>query len=303
MRRTLNKYLIMIMAFIMMLGNAVPVFAAKKEIPITKVSFPKTITLKKGESKTLNVSVSPANTTYKIDIQWGYQVEGKFTCKDNGSGSYWGQPSSEVVTGQKPGTGYLFTTVNIHNSQGKFIKTVDFETKVTVSSNNKSESKKPAASKNSPYLNVSEAYTLTNQFRTTKKNQWYWNSNNKTKKKTPGLKKLKKDANLEKIAKLRAKEQWIQYYENGRQTHTRPNGKKWWTAFPKGSKPLFENLGWGHTSCKEIILNPDYGWAETNCSYKGQGHRRAMLSQKAKRVGIACYKKNGKTCWAMALGY
>lgn len=63
-----------------------------------------------------------------------------------------------------------------------------------------------------------------------------------------------------------------------------------------------ENLAWGQASAYEAIADPDSGWAETNESYAGQGHRRNMLSSEATHVGIACYTKDGNTCWAMCLG-
>ena len=462
---------------------------ANPEIPIQSVSFPKNVTLKQGESKTLSITVSPSNTTYLTNIAWGYQTNSCFNVKVNGYGTYWkGHPSSETITATKAGTGYLTPSVDIYDSTGAFVKRVDLRSTVTVSGtasqpttttptqpttktvalnsislsktsismtpgqaaalsvyynpsnttanktvtwtssnsavarvsggtitavkagsatitascsgktatcrvtvntsgtttqpttakptqpttktialNSISLSKTSVAlnpgqaaalsvyynpsnttvsksvkwtSSNSAvarvsggtitavnagsatitascsgktatckvtvqlaekYRNVSEAYTLLNKFRTTKSNQWYWKSDNKTKKKVTGLKKLKRDAQLEKVAKLRAKEQWIMYYERGKATHTRPNGKAWSTAFPSKITNKAENLAWGHETCKSVITGAD-GWAETYNKYKYQGHRRNMLSKKVTKVGIACYEKNGQTCWAMCLG-
>ena len=178
--------------------------------------------------------------------------------------------------------------------------------KVKTTKNNKSKAKttKPVkAAVKEKYLNVTEAYSLLNKFRTTKCNQWYWNANNKTKTYTYGLKTLKRDVQLENIAKLRAKEQWASYFVNGRPTHTRPIGKDCRTAYPASAKYYGENLAWGQTSCKQVISDPKWGWAETYEKYVDQGHRRNMLAKSAKRVGIACYEKNGKTCWAMCIGY
>ena len=116
---------------------------------------------------------------------------------------------------------------------------------------------------------------------------------------TYGLKALTRDAKLEETAKKRAKEQWTQYYVNGKTTHNRLDGSKCWTAYPSSVLPTGENLSWGRTSCKDVI---NVGWGETNKDYSGQGHRRNMLSKDATKVGIACYEKDGKTCWAMCLG-
>lgn len=160
---------------------------------------------------------------------------------------------------------------------------------------NQTATKKSSAGK---YRNVSKAYTLLNKFRTTRSNQWYWKKNNKSKQYVYGLKKVKRDATLEKIAKVRAKEQWTMFYQRGLVTHDRPNGRKFNTAYPKKIRLTGECLSWMWTDPRSVIN----GWAETKCKYAGQGHRRAMLS-KAKKVGIACYEKDGKTCWAMCLAY
>lgn len=92
------------------------------------------------------------------------------------------------------------------------------------------------------------------------------------------------------------------YYEKGKATHTRPNGKSCFTAYPSYLKAMGENLAWGHKTCAQVITDPNSGWAETNAKYAGQGHRRNMLSSSFTKVGIACYEKDGKTCWAMCLG-
>ena len=445
---------------------------ANPEIPIKNVSFPSSVTLKAGESKTLTVTVSPSNTTYLTNIAWGYQPNGCFDVKVNGYGTYWkGQPSTETITATKAGEGYLTPSVDIYDSTGKFIKRVSLRAtvkvsgsttqpttktvplssislskanvnlnpgysttvsvyyspsnttasktvswsssnsavakvsggtitglkvgtatitancngktatcKVTVSNpyttqpttrtialnsislsrtsvalnpgkwttlsvyynpsnttvsktvswsssntavakvsggtitavkagtatitancNGKKATCKVTVQPAEKYRNVSEAYTLLNKFRTTKSNQWYWKSDNKTKQKVTGLKALKKDAELEKVAKLRAKEQWTMCYVRGQRTHTRPNGKAWSTAYPKSLTYKSENLAWGYETCKSVVTDAN-GWAETYEKYKYQGHRRNMLSKTATKVGIACYEKDGLTCWAMCLG-
>ena len=105
---------------------------------------------------------------------------------------------------------------------------------------------------------------------------------------------------MEKIAKKRAKEQWTQYFINGISTHDRPDGRKAKTAYPTSVKYLAENLSFNRKTAKEVIHT---GWAETNNRFAEQGHRRNMLNKDAKRVGIACYEKDGLTCWAMSIGW
>ena len=244
--------------------------AAKR--PLKSITLNATsINLQKGRTYTLKVSYNPLNTTDSKNVKWT-TGNAKVATVSNGY----------VVA---KGTGSTTVTAVVNG------KKATCTVKVTA----------PAAPKEK-YWNVSQAYTLTNQFRTTRSNQWYWNKNNKTKTTTYGLKALKRDVALENVAKKRAKEQWTQYYVNKKVTHDRPNGSKCWTAYPAGTNACAENLGWGHKDCRSIILDGDYGWAETNVKYEKQGHRRNLLSSEAKRVGIACYEKDGKTCWAMCLG-
>ena len=92
------------------------------------------------------------------------------------------------------------------------------------------------------------------------------------------------------------------YYVKGKATHNRPNGTSCFTAYPSGMGYVGENLAWGHTTSTSVITDPTYGWAETKDKYAGQGHRRNMLNSNFTKVGIACYVKDGKTCWAMCLG-
>lgn len=300
--RLTGKLLLIIMMAALALAFGSAKASAASEVPLTKATFPSTVTLKVGETKTLKVSTAPANTTYKTNIEWGSQTNGKFTVDTNGFGTYWGQPSSEKLTGKSVGTGYLNTTVKVYNSKGKGVRTYEFSTMVkvvsgTAKSAGTSKAKKTLA-QNGKYRNVSTAYTAFNRFRTSRANQWYWNRSNSAKVRAYGLKSLRRDAALEKTAKLRAKEQWTMYYSRGEKTHTRPNGKDAFTAFPSNVYYRGENLGWGQTSGQEIISD----WAETGCRYKNQGHRRIMLDRKFTKVGIACYEKNGRTCWAMCLG-
>ena len=477
-----SKVLVVLATMMALLFSAIPVQAATKEVPITSVSFPKTVTIKVGEKQTLSVSTKPSNTTYKTNIEWGYQPNGTFTCKSNGYGTYWKSASSETITGTKVGKGYLTTTVKLYDSKGKYIRKETISTTVNVvaaskpaavplrsvslnkttlamnvgdsfkliairnpsnatgnytvgwESSNKAvatvsngtvTAKKPGmttiyaymggkvascrvsvaaplksislnktsaslsvgqtqklsvsinpsnttanktvtwSSSNSTiasvsngtvtakkagtvtitarvgnktatckvtvkakattsttstkssttassstktstsagtYRNVSDAYTYLNSFRTTRSNQWYWNSSNTAKVTTYGLGSLRKDSALENTAKIRAQEAWTQYYVNGKATHTRPNGSSCFTAYPAGISVRGENLAWGQSSSYMVIMDGTWGWAETNAKYSGQGHRRNMLDHQFTRVGIACYEKDGKTCWAMCLG-
>ena len=94
---------------------------------------------------------------------------------------------------------------------------------------------------------------------------------------------LKKDANLEKIAKIRAKEMAT----TGKFSHTRPNGKSGLTLI-KGNIYKGENIAMGQTNCSQVSK----AW------YKSTGHRKNMLKKQYKKVGIAAYEHNGVIYWA-----
>ena len=254
------------------IGGTSSATTTTNKVPLSKITLNKsTVSLNVGSSSQLSVTYSPSNTTDSKTVTWSSSNTAVATV------------SGGKVTAKKAGTATITAKVGTKTATCK----------VTV---------KAAAVDNGSYKNVSEAYTLLNTFRTTKSNQWYWNSSNTAKTTVYGLKGLTRDVTLENVAKTRAKEQWTMYYERGQATHTRPNGTAWSTAYPSSLKTIGENLAWRHTTCNSVILDPDYGWAETNAKYSGQGHRRNMLNSSFTKVGIACYVKDGKTCWAMCLG-
>ena len=272
-----------------------PAVPSAKKIALRKIILNRTsLSVNVGDTPKLSVSYSPSNTTDSRSVIW--------TSSNSGVASV----SGGRVKAKKPGTATITAKV------GKKTATCRITVKAVSSGKSSSSGSSKTSGKSSPsgsskasagsYKSVADAYTLLNKFRTTKSNQWYWSANNKSKVTTYGLKGLRRDAALEKVAKTRAKEAWTMYYEKGRATHNRPNGKSCFTAYPSGMTYLGENLAWGHATSNAVILDPNWGWAETNAGYAGQGHRRNMLNSRFTKVGIACYVKDGKTCWAMCLG-
>ena len=259
-------------------GGTSTASAAQKKIALTGISLNKTTaSLTAGNTLTLSVTYKPANTTDSKTVKWST------------SNSTVASVSGGKVTGKKAGTATITAKVGTKSASCR----------VTVKAK-ASSTDGIVVTVVDRYKNVSDAYTYFNRFRTSSANQWYWNNANTAKVKTGTLKALKRDAALEKVAEARAKEQWTQYYVYHRTTHDRLNGSNCWTAYPADSKPAAENLSWGRTTSYDVIYN---GWAETSKNYSGQGHRRNMLKSGVTRVGIACYEKDGKTCWAMCIGY
>lgn len=234
-----------------------------------------------GKTVSLSVTYNPTNTTDSKSVTWSSSNTSVATV------------SGGKVTAKKAGAATITAKVGTKTATCKVtVKAAPSGGSTTAGTKTDTGS----------YKNVSDAYNVLNTFRTTKTNQWYWNSGNTSKVTTYGLKSLKRDTALENTAKTRAKEAWTMYYEKGRATHTRPNGSDCFTAYPAGLKYKGENLAWGQTTSNSVILDPTWGWAETNAKYAGQGHRRNMLDSRFTKVGIACYVKDGKTCWAMCLG-
>ncbi len=242
-----------------------------KTIAVQSISLNKTsATVTAGSKLTLTCSFTPSNATNKT-VRWVTDNPNVATV------------SNGVVTARRAGKATIYAWPN----GGGNVRTCIVTVKAKVD--------------NGSYANVSSAYSIFNTWRTTYANQWYWNSSNTAKVRVSGLKSLTRDANLENVAKIRAKESWIQYYQNKNMTavknHTRTNGTPWYTAYPSGTRG--ENIAFGQTTATQVICT---SWAETNCYYADQGHRRNMLSKAFTRIGIACYTKDGVTAWAMSLG-
>lgn len=241
-------------------------------LPLEKIQLNKSaVTMSKGDSTTLSVKFIPECAGGSKTVTW------------SSSNTSIASVSKGKVTAKKAGTATIKAKVGSKTAVCK----------ITVT-------KKPK----SYFKDLSGAYKTLNQFRTTRSNQWYWDRSNTRKITVYGLKPLKRDAQLEKIAKKRAKEQWSVAYEyHYGLRHERLDGSSCWTAYPASSRPCAENLTWYVKTFKEAVYSKGPGWAETDNGYKHQEHRRNMLSREATRVGIACYVKDGKTLWAMCLGY
>ena len=139
-----------------------------------------------------------------------------------------------------------------------------------------------------------------NAFRTSS-DAWYWNADNKTKTYCTGLGELQYSEELEKVAKLRAKENLIQW------THTRPDGRKNSTAFADvgcklrfGGECLALQVGtMGFFDAESAIDS----LREDDDDYNGQSHRRIMLGKNIKYVGAAMIDNGWEQYWVLEFGY
>lgn len=115
------------------------------------------------------------------------------------------------------------------------------------------------------YVNTNQCYSKVNTYR-----------------KYNHKKPLKRNAKLEKIAKIRAKE----IAQSGKFSHTRPNGKSGLTLI-KGNIYKGENIAMGQKTCNQVSI----AW------YNSKGHRKNILKKQYKKVGIAGYKYQGVIYW------
>ncbi len=142
----------------------------------------------------------------------------------------------------------------------------------------------------------SDARSMTqmiNKFRTGKQ-AWFYTPQG-SKQKVKGLKKLEYDYTLEKIAMKRAAEIARSF------SHTRPNGKSCFSAYPDGYMSAGENIAMG-TGFMMTTSHTLEMWKETHERYIGQGHRRNMLSESYTCIGIACFEYNGCKYWVQEFG-
>ena len=102
--------------------------------------------------------------------------------------------------------------------------------------------------------------------------------------KAAGLKNVKLNDDLNRVAELRAAEiaeKW---------SHTRPNGEEWKTAFAdSGVSASYrgENLAKGQYSAEKVVED----WMDS------EGHRSNILNKKFSKMGVASVVIDGVTYW------
>lgn len=100
------------------------------------------------------------------------------------------------------------------------------------------------------------------------------------------------DYNLEQIAIQRAFEIAVKF------SHTRPNGQNCFSVTSGGKSSSGENIAIGYASDSAAFI----GLREDNEDYKDQGHRRNMLRESFKCVGLAHVVVNGVHCYVQEFG-
>lgn len=243
----------------LMVTLALSVSVAFAGTPLSYIQITKNhVRLQVGQSSTLYVQYEPKNTTDDKTVVWSSDKENIATV-ENG-----------VVIAKSEGVATITAVCGKHEGVCH-VRVIGKD----------------------GYVDATPMYNLLNGFRAEK--TWQWKKGSKSKKyfntnKKNRLKPLKRNAKLEKAAQTRAREITKKY------SHKRPNGKKWYTAYPKMSL-RGENL----VVCSDPVRAFE-GLKETHSKYKYQGHRRNMLNKGFNSVGIAGYRKNGEIYWVMSFG-
>ena len=129
--------------------------------------------------------------------------------------------------------------------------------------------------------------SIINEMRTSGK-AWEYTEDNKIKEHGV-LPALEYDYELEKIAMQRAMEVSVRY------GHNRPDGRQFSSAWTYKVTCWSENIqGSDYEMGTKEAFNV---WLEENEDYSGQGHRRNMLSNKYKYIGIAHVERDGCHFW------
>ena len=108
--------------------------------------------------------------------------------------------------------------------------------------------------------------------------------------KAAGLKNVKINEDLNRVAELRAAEiaeKW---------SHTRPNGEEWKTAFSDAGVSASyrgENLAKGQYSADKVVED----WMDSD------GHKANILNKKFTKMGVASVVIDGVTYWVHLFGY
>lgn len=100
-----------------------------------------------------------------------------------------------------------------------------------------------------------------------------------------GLEPLEWDNNLETVASVRANEISEKF------SHTRPNGRQWYTVNSKIQGG--ENLAYGFDTAEDVV----------NAWMNSPTHRDNILYDEFEKGAISIYEENGTYYWAQQYGY
>lgn len=168
-----------LMTAILLIASAIPAYAAPKEVPVTSVTYPKEVKIFAGDTKTLNLTPNPANTTYKSEITW--TVSGScIKVTKSGKGTKTGSTNQITIKALKTGKATVAGKFRFYDKAGNLKKMYARAATIIVSP--KAAMKSLGVSRASATLNVGNKLTLTakpNPANAYPPNGIAWSSSNK----------------------------------------------------------------------------------------------------------------------------
>ena len=316
MKKTLKIMMILVLAVMMSFVVATPAQAATttKSVALKSVAISsKTLTLNKGTTKTLTVTLNPTNTTVNKTVTWSSSnasvasvtKAGKITAKAPGTATITAKVDTKTVTCKvtvkAPITSVKLSattaTIQVGKTTGLTVsfapaKTTDPLVVTWTSSNTKVATVKNGtitgkaagtATITAKMGNVTATCKVTVKAVAPKfvdAKACYTTLN--TYRKNAKVGAVKVDANLEKVAQTRAKELVTLY------SHKRPNGESGLTLI-KGNLYKGENIAMGQKTCAAVMS----AW------FNSASHKANMLGKNYTKVGVAGYEVNGTIYWVM----
>ena len=314
MKKTLKIMMILVLAVMMSFVVATPAQAAAKTVALKSIAISnKTLTLNKGTTKTLTVTLNPTNTTVNKTVTWtssnasvaSVTKAGKITAKAPGTATITAKVDTKTVTCKVTVKAPITTlklsaataTIQVGKTTGLTVSFAPANTTDPLVVTWTSSNTKVATVKNGTITGkaagtatiTAKMGNVTATCKVTVKavapkfvDAKACYTTLATYRKNAKVGAVKVDATLEKVAQTRAKELVTLY------SHKRPNGESGLTLI-KGNVYKGENIAMGQKTCAAVMS----AW------FNSASHKANMLGANYTKVGVAGYEVNGQIYWVM----
>ena len=314
MKKTLKIMMILVLAVMMSFAVATPAQAAAKTVALKSIAISnKTLTMNKGTTKTLTVTLNPTNTTVNKTVTWtssnasvaSVTKAGKITAKAPGTATITAKVDTKTVsckvTVKAPITSLKLSaataTIQVGKTTGLTVSFAPANTTDPLVVTWTSSNTKVATVKNGTITGkgagtatiTAKMGNVTATCKVTVKavapkfvDAKACYTTLATYRKNAKVGAVKVDATLEKVAQTRAKELVTLY------SHKRPNGESGLTLI-KGNVYKGENIAMGQKTCAAVMS----AW------FNSASHKANMLGKNYTKVGVAGYEVNGQIYWVM----
>ena len=314
MKKTLKIMMILVLAVMMSFAVATPAQAAAKTVALKSIAISnKTLTMNKGTTKTLTVTLNPTNTTVNKTVTWtssnasvaSVTKAGKITAKAPGTATITAKVDTKTVTCKVTVKAPITTlklsaataTIQVGKTTGLTVSFAPANTTDPLVVTWTSSNTKVATVKNGTITGkaagtatiTAKMGNVTATCKVTVKavapkfvDAKACYTTLATYRKNAKVGAVKVDATLEKVAQTRAKELVTLY------SHKRPNGESGLTLI-KGNVYKGENIAMGQKTCAAVMS----AW------FNSASHKANMLGANYTKVGVAGYEVNGQIYWVM----